>query len=149
MELRDKHSAWLPARAVVLGAYSDRFQHDSSGHVLVIPYRQTGVPWQDHLYALECSEATPDPETEVYYVLFPESGQPDSKWRIRTVPAEPGSFESRRSLPSSWCGLRDEELSQETGVDGCIFIHANGFIGGNETFQGALEMAKKALTMVS
>ena len=147
MELRDKYSAWLPARAVVKGAYSDRFQHDSSGHILVIPYRKTGVPWQDHLYMLESSETSPDPTSQVYYVLSPENGEPDSKWRIRAVPAEPGSFENRRSLPSSWCGLRDAELSREAGVDGSIFIHANGFIGGNETFQGALEMAKKALTM--
>jgi len=28
-----------------------------------------------------------------------------------------------------------------------VFVHANGFIGGNKTFEGALSMAKKAVEM--
>ncbi|CAJ0601975.1 unnamed protein product [Cylicocyclus nassatus] len=38
-----------------------------------------------------------------------------------------------------------EELSNLCGIDGCIFVHVTGFIGGNKAFEGALAMAKKAL----
>lgn len=29
-----------------------------------------------------------------------------------------------------WRGVRDEALSQVSGIDGCIFVHMSGFIGG-------------------
>ncbi|KAK6016189.1 hypothetical protein OSTOST_13652, partial [Ostertagia ostertagi] len=49
------------------------------------------------------------------------------------------------ALPKSWRGLRDAELSDVSGIPGCIFVHTTGFIGGNETLEGALSMARKAL----
>ena len=52
-----------------------------------------------------------------------------------------------QALPSEWCGLRDKQLSEVSGIPGCVFVHANGFIGGNLTYQGALIMAKKTLRM--
>jgi uncharacterized UPF0160 family protein len=45
----------------------------------------------------------------------------------------------------AWRGLRDEELSKEASIEGCVFVHMSGFIGGNKSFNGALTMAKKAL----
>jgi uncharacterized UPF0160 family protein len=66
-------------------------------------------------------------EGTTIYVLYPdESG----KWRIQAVPESSESFQSRKALPQEWRGLRDEALSQVTGVPGCIFVHASGFIGG-------------------
>lgn len=59
----------------------------------------------------------------------------------------PDRFESRKALPAQWRGLRDEELSRESGIPGGVFIHMSGFIGGNQTFEGALAMAKAALTL--
>ena len=59
----------------------------------------------------------------------------------------PGSFESRKALPAEWRGLRDEKLSEVSGIQGCVFVHASGFIGGNQSYDGAVAMAKKALTM--
>jgi uncharacterized UPF0160 family protein len=32
-------------------------------------------------------------------------------------------------------------------VPGGVFVHASGFIGGNATLEGAVEMAAKALDM--
>lgn len=46
-----------------------------------------------------------------------------------------------------WRGIRDKELDEITGIDGCVFVHASGFIGGNATYAGALKMAQKALTL--
>ncbi|KAG8629167.1 hypothetical protein KVT40_003032 [Elsinoe batatas] len=139
-ELMDKAQSWLPARASVKEAFDKRTQYDPSGKILVLP---EGMPWADHLYALEKENGV---EGQVLYVLFPEN-DPEGKTRIRAVGIENGGFENRKALPAEWRGLRDEELSKVAGIPGCIFIHASGFIGGNATPQGALDMAKKALTL--
>lgn len=49
------------------------------------------------------------------------------------------------SLLAEWHGVRDEALSELSGIPGCVFVHASGFIGGNKTFDGAMEMARKTL----
>ncbi|TKA61030.1 hypothetical protein B0A49_09207 [Cryomyces minteri] len=145
-ELRDKWKGWLPARAVVREAYNSRKQYDAHGRIMVVPWRKEGVPWAYHLYALEAASSEPA-ASQVLYVLFAESDEPDSKWRIRAVSVEGGGFENRKDLPDAWKGVRDEQLDQVAGVPGCIFVHASGFIGGNKTFAGALKMAQKALEM--
>lgn len=141
-ELADKFHSWLPARATVDQAFGEREKYDVKGRIMVVPHRDEGVPWSDHLYALEKEHGA---EGSVLYVLFPENGEKDSKWRIRAVGVEAGGFENRKSLPDAWKGVRDDELSKVSGVPGCVFVHASGFIGGNKTFEGALEMAKKAV----
>jgi uncharacterized UPF0160 family protein len=64
---------------------------------------------------------------------------------VQAVSVSPDRFESRKALPEKWRGLRDDKLSQETGIPGCVFVHMSGFIGGNMTYEGALEMARAAL----
>ncbi|EON62672.1 hypothetical protein W97_01896 [Coniosporium apollinis CBS 100218] len=145
-ELTDKFRAWLPARAEVRRAFESRQQWDPQGRIMVIPYKKEGVPWADHLYALEAADnVTNNNHAQVLYVLFAENGEPDSKWRIRAVSVEGGGFENRKDLPDAWKGVRDEELDKVSGIKGCVFVHASGFIGGNKTFEGALEMARKAV----
>lgn len=34
----------------------------------------------------------------------------EKKWRIQAVGVAPGSFDSRKALPTPWRGLRDAEL---------------------------------------
>lgn len=51
----------------------------------------------------------------------------------------------RVSLLEVWRGLRAEELCDIAGIPGCVFVHANGFIGGNLTKEGALKMALDTL----
>ena len=80
-------------------------------------------------------------------MLYPESVTPGAKWRIQAVPVSKDSFESRKPLPDAWRGLRDEGLSAKSGVNGCVFVHASGFIGGNGSEEGAREMARKAVEM--
>ncbi|USP76818.1 hypothetical protein yc1106_04092 [Curvularia clavata] len=143
-ELIDRAESWLPARHKVKQAYDSRLQYDAQGRILVLP---EGMPWADHLYTLE--KETPQPEgvaPQVLYVLFPED-KPEGKWRIRAVSKENGGFENRKDLPDAWKGVRDEQLDQVSGIPGCVFVHAAGFIGGNKTYDGALAMAQKALEM--
>lgn len=135
--------SWLPAREVVESAFKGRKEIDPSGRILV--FMGQTVPWKDHLYTLEEGEG--ESAQKVLYVLYPEKPGPDSKWRVQAVPLTKDSFQSRRPLPEAWRGVRDDELSEKTGVPGGVFVHAAGFIGGNKTFEGALAMAKKALEM--
>lgn len=48
-------------------------------------------------------------------------------------------------LYKDWCGMRDDELSKVSGIAGSIFCHATGFIGGNKTKKGAVEMALRSI----
>uniref|UniRef100_A0A8B9QMF3 Chromosome 12 open reading frame 10 n=1 Tax=Apteryx owenii TaxID=8824 RepID=A0A8B9QMF3_APTOW len=131
------HRAWLPARALVEEAIRRRFEVDASGEVLELP--QGGCPWKEHVFSLEKELALPG---ALQLVLYPDrSGQ----WRVQSIPVGPHTFESRLPLPEQWRGVRDEALSQLTGIPGCVFVHASGFIGGNRTREGALEMARQTL----
>jgi uncharacterized UPF0160 family protein len=134
--------SWLPARDVVHKAYAQRLEHDSKGRILV--FEGQSVPWKDHLYTLEEKDGG---KAKVLYVLYPEKPTPDAKWRVQAVPISKDSFESRKPLPEAWRGFRDEKLDQITGVDGGVFVHAAGFIGGNKTFEGAKATALKALDL--
>ncbi|PSR99006.1 metal-dependent protein hydrolase [Coniella lustricola] len=135
-------TSWLPARSLVEKAFAERSQYDSQGRIMVLSGQS--CPWKDHLYMLEAES----PETgKVSYVLYPEKSTPDARWRVQAVPVTKDSFQSRKPLPKEWRGVRDEELDKVSGIPGCIFVHAAGFIGGNKTFEGALELAKKGLDL--
>ncbi|GAA5893772.1 hypothetical protein JCM6882_003091 [Rhodosporidiobolus microsporus] len=133
--------AWLPAREIVEKGLAERKEIHPSGNIIV--FREF-APWKEHLHLLETSLSIPDAEKPLY-VLYPESEAADSKWRIQAVPVSQESFESRKALPEAWRGVRDDALSDLTGIPGGIFVHAAGFIGGNKTYDGALAMAVKAL----
>lgn len=63
----------------------------------------------------------------------------DGRWRAVAIPPVRGSFAQKRSLPQSWAGLRDAELSAVTGVPGSFFCHKNCFIAVFSSKEGALE----------
>ena len=111
---------------------------DESGAILHI---ESSVPWKSHLFDLEKEQNLVN--NEIKYVIYPDNA--NSTWRIQCVPLGEGSFTNRLSIKSNWCGLRDDALSKESGIDGCIFVHANGFIGGNQTKEGALKMLRCCL----
>ncbi|KWU41968.1 putative GAMM1 protein [Rhodotorula sp. JG-1b] len=135
--------AWLPARDIVKRAVEKRKDVHPSGKVLIF---DEFAPWKEHLHLLEQDLSIPETELPLY-ALYPESEKPDSKWRVQAVAVSPESFESRKALPEAWRGVRDDALSQLAGIEGCVFVHAAGFIGGNQTKDGALQMAVKALDM--
>ncbi|XP_072163114.1 MYG1 exonuclease-like isoform X1 [Diadema setosum] len=128
---------WLPARSVVEAALKDRFDVDACGEIIAFP--QGGCPWKEHLFQLEREMEL---ELPIKYVLYPDNS---GAWRIQCVPINKHSFDNRLSLPEKWRGVRDESLSEASGIYGCIFVHASGFIGGNKSKEGALQMARKSL----
>jgi len=129
--------SWWPARAIVRTAIANATTIYPSGQIARLS--QSGVPWRDHLVSVEeeCNAAG-----RTLYLLFQDT---KGNWSIYAAPKSAGSFHSRKALP--WKGLRDEALSQASGIADCIFVHVSGFVGGNKTYDGALAMATKALTM--
>lgn len=128
--------AWMPARGLVEEAFLAAPRVHPSGRIVVL--KERFCPWKDHLAGLEEEHGRAG---HVLYVLFPDK----NNWRVQAVPKETSGFESRKPLP--WRGVRDEALSEASGIDGGIFVHVSGFIGGNKTYEGALQMAVKALAM--
>jgi hypothetical protein len=134
-------NAWLPARDLVVSALAHRTNVDPNGKILLFeqyaPWKvhrlsqvqtSTHLPlFQEHLFELETELYLPEDKIPIYVIYADETG---GNYRIQAVPVSPESFESRKALPEAWRGLRDDELSQATGVDGGIFVHASGFIGG-------------------
>ncbi|GJE86091.1 MYG1 family protein [Phanerochaete sordida] len=133
--------AWLPARDIVAAGLNARKNADSTGKIILF---EAYAPWKEHLFELEADLAVAEAEKPIYVIYPDETG---GQWRVQAVPVAPESFESRKALPEAWRGLRDDELSKASGVDGCVFIHASGFIGGNKTKEGALKLAKLALEL--
>ncbi|PIA18889.1 metal-dependent protein hydrolase [Coemansia reversa NRRL 1564] len=134
--------AWLPGRKLVERAYQSRFDIDSSGKIVLF---DQFCPWKDNLSIIEDEALEKNPElAKIIYVLYADTA---GSWRVQSVPEKPGSFKSRHPLPEAWRGVRDDALSERSGIEGCIFVHQSGFIGGNKTRDGALELARKALTM--
>ncbi|KAF8474933.1 metal-dependent protein hydrolase [Kalaharituber pfeilii] len=134
-------NAWLPARDLVLAGINNRKSIHPSGKILTF---EISIPWKDHVFTLEEELGIPADEKPLY-VLYGEG--PGKNWRIQAVPVAKDSFKSRKPLPEAWRGVRDDKLSELTGIPGGVFVHASGFIGGNKTYEGVLEMAKKALDM--
>ncbi|ODQ77832.1 hypothetical protein BABINDRAFT_163219 [Babjeviella inositovora NRRL Y-12698] len=137
MNLLDGYgNGWLPARTIVEDAFNARFDVDPSGKIMVL---DQFCPWKEHLY---CIEKEADKENEILYVLF---GDSSGAWRISTVSLTSTSFQNRKALPEPWRGIRDDALSQLTGVPGCIFVHAAGFIGGAKTREAVIQLAKMSI----
>lgn len=124
--------AWLPAREIVETGLSQRFEVHSSGEILLLA---TFCPWKGHLADLEEEQKITG---TIKYAVFQDSS---SSWRVQCMSVSPDSFENRKSLPEPWWGKRDADLSALSGIPGCIFVHATGFIGGAQTKESALKMA--------
>mmetsp|Transcript_49296 Transcript_49296/g.86798 ORF Transcript_49296/g.86798 Transcript_49296/m.86798 type:complete len:388 (-) Transcript_49296:119-1282(-) len=129
--------SWYPARSIVEEAFNSRKSFHESGELMMLPKY---CPWQGHLSDIEKEQNV---EGLLKYVLFEDS---NGSWRVQAVPLE--GFTNRKSLPSTWRGVRDSELSGIAGIEGCIFCHNSGFIGGNKTKDGAFKMACAALAFV-
>ncbi|KAJ3019854.1 hypothetical protein HKX48_001683 [Thoreauomyces humboldtii] len=133
--------AWLPGRELVVKALADRKAHDADGRIIVL---EQFCPWKEHLHILEAEQKIAE-ENKALYVLYEDDTA--KQWRIQAVSVTPESFQSRKPLPEPWRGIRDQALSDLTGIPGGVFVHASGFIGGNQTKEGAMRMAQSALTM--
>ncbi|KAG5438969.1 hypothetical protein PCANB_002299 [Pneumocystis canis] len=97
--------AWIVAREFILDAFKKRFEYEPKGRII------------SHLSQIENELNTGD---QILYVIYTDG----ENWRIHAVPITPESFISRKNLPENWRGLRDDALSLECNIEGCIFVHA-------------------------
>jgi len=136
-------SAWLPARGILTSSViSSKEAVDPTARIILL---EQFLPWKEHLFELEQEADSVAQPNQAIYVIYPD--ETANTWRVQAVPISPDSFESRKALPEAWRGLRDDELSKISGIDGSIFIHASGFTGGNKTKDGALQLARTALML--
>jgi len=126
--------SWLPGREIVSLSLST-----ASNQIMILNQQ---CPWKDHLSNLEKELGLTQEKNQILFVIY-EDGD---GWRVQAVPKEEGGFESRLGLKEEWRGIRDEKLSELSGIDGCVFVHASGFIGGNKSKQGALQMAQQTIS---
>lgn len=106
----------------------------SAGNIMVL---DRFVPWQDFIFSSSNPKA-PD----VLFVVFP-SNRGGYNWQC--VPDSLGSFGQKKPVPNEWKGLHDLELQKVTGVATASFCHPAGFIGGAETLEDAIALAKLAV----
>ncbi|TDH64763.1 hypothetical protein CCR75_009686 [Bremia lactucae] len=135
--IHDLVHSWLPAHEIVEKAVANRFQTHASGEIVFFPEY---CPWKSHLHDLEEKLLIVG---QIKFVLYNDAT--GNMTRVQAINVEPGSFSLRKGLLPAWRSLRDDELSRVAGIEGCTFVHNAGFIGGNRTYSGALEMAVKSL----
>jgi uncharacterized UPF0160 family protein len=91
------------------------------------------APWGDQVR---------DEAPAALFCVFPsETGT----WMVQAVNAKAGTFESRRLLPESWAGLRDEAFSAAVDLPDGVFCHPGRFICGAKSKASALRLAQLAL----
>lgn len=106
----------------------------SKGHIMVL---DRFVPWQEFIFS-----STNEKADGILFVVFP-SNRGGFNWQC--VPDAIGSFGQRKSVPAEWKGLRDADIQRATGVATASFCHPASFIGGADTLEDALAIAKKAV----
>lgn len=89
-------------------------------------------PWQETL------ARHPEP----LFVVHPQ----EAVWYVECVRDDPNSFINRKDLPERWAGLRGAELARVTGVADAVFAHRNLFMAVARSRDGAMALAKLALS---
>jgi uncharacterized UPF0160 family protein len=128
----------IPARDITRKAFSSRYEVHPSGKIILFSQY---CPFKRDLFELEAELGVAEEDLPLY-ALFQDTS---NAWRIQALPIAPDSFLTRKALPEPWRGIRDDELSALTGVEGCIFIHASGFIGGAKSKESVMKLAVLAL----
>lgn len=80
---------------------------------------------------------------EPIFVIYPRES--DNLWGVKAVREDPKTFKNRKNFPSSWGGLRDEELQKATGVPEAVFCHRGLFMCVAKSKEGAIKLAQIAL----
>lgn len=106
----------------------------SEGHIMIL---NKCVPWKHYIYLSKNSKAS-----QIRFVIYP-SDRGGYHWQC--VPDKQNGFGQRKKVPEEWKGLNGYNLQKVTGVKTATFCHPAGFVGGAETFEDALALAKIAV----
>ncbi|CAL6089240.1 MYG1_protein [Hexamita inflata] len=121
----------LPSFPVLQTAFESRFNVHISGRVLLLNNSVNNSLLEHFQKQFGCD------------ILFIVNQKAD-RVSLKAL-SVPGSFKSKQQLPKNWCGLRDAELVKESGVEGGIFVHKNGFLGVWTTVEQVMQVLAKIL----
>lgn len=141
--VQDVAFTWWPARRIVHDALKGAAALDSSRRIIYLS-PGVNVPMQEHIFELEAEMKMAGDSLVENAALFAIHETEKGQYKIQAVPVEENSFSSRRKLPETWRGLKADRLDEATGVEGGVFVHAEGWVGAHSTFKGALALAKLA-----
>ena len=94
----------MAAYDLVEAALLKRHEVDAGGQV--VKFESGGMPWKQHLYALEDKHSIPEHE-QAKFVLYTDTA---GMWRVQAVTVRGTAFTNRVSLLEEWRGVRDEEV---------------------------------------
>ena len=89
------------------------------------------LPWQETVVTDE----------DILYVIYPSAR---GGWNVQAVPAELGSFATRKPFPQEWWGKSADELARVTGTS-LNFCHPNGFLTAVDSLDDAMKVANIAV----
>ena len=78
----------------------------------------------------------------ILFVIFPSKR---GGYAIKTLPKSGEDRTFRMSFPSSWRGLKDEELEEKSKIKGLVFCHNSLFIASTTSLDSALEVVNKVI----
>jgi len=70
----------------------------------------------------------------------------DKNWNVIAVGISGSKFKNRLDFPASWAGKENEELAKITGVRDAIFCHNGRFLCVAKSKEGAISLAKLAVS---
>lgn len=108
---------------------------NSEGHIMIL---DKFVPWTGAIFVSSNPKAK-----DILFVVYPSSR---GGYNWQAVPDALGSFGQRKPVPAKWKGLRGSDIQKVTGISTATFCHPAGFIGGAETLEDAIAIAKIAVS---
>jgi uncharacterized UPF0160 family protein len=100
--------------------------------------------WIELPEGLSFNKVLAEPENRnLLYVILPEMG--GAQWCLIALKSHEGNFQSRKELPESWAGLRDEDLQKATKTDDAIFCHLGRFFAVAKSRESIMRMLWTAL----
>eukprot|EP01066_Platyproteum_vivax_P010098 Platyproteum_vivax@DN4493_c0_g1_i1.p1 len=135
-EIQANLSSWWPARDLVWTCLETRKEFHPSGRAIFL---KEPCPYKEHLY--QYLEETGQPEDTVLYAVFEDNKQ----FRVHGLSEKKNHFKTLLPLPENLRGLRDEELSKTAGIEGLVFVHHSGFIGGAHNLEAAIKLMDLSL----
>lgn len=110
---------------------SNALAESDGGDIVILPQFVPG--WQEQLVP-----------SNAKFIIFPSLR---GGYNAQVVPKELGTQEAKIPFPSSWAGLRDADIQEESGIDGLTFCHAGKFLCAADTVEDAIKACKKTIEL--
>ncbi len=119
-------------RIEIIKVIRDYYEKSSDKKIIVVD-----EPKVSRFEILEALQNFPEP-------LFVVYGSNNS-WAVLAIRVSKNDLTSRKPLPKSWGGLRDDDFVKASGLEDAVFCHKGLFLAGAKSKEGAIKLAKLAL----